>query len=49
MFGLTICLCIDILMDGSKPIRRPVLKQVLHKFATIPEESEASVLTSASR
>lgn len=30
----------------AKPIRRPALKQVLQKFATIPEESEtASVLT----
>jgi osomolarity two-component system sensor histidine kinase SLN1 len=39
--------CMDCGMDMfmSKPIRRPVLKQVLHKFATIPEESE----TSASR
>lgn len=25
---------------GSKPIRRPALKQVLNKFATIPEELE---------
>ncbi|KAF3392842.1 Two-component system protein B [Penicillium rolfsii] len=36
--------CMDSGMDMfmSKPIRRPVLKQVLHKFATIPEESETS-------
>ncbi|KAJ5175769.1 Two-component system protein B [Penicillium canariense] len=34
--------CMDCGMDMfmSKPIRRPVLKQVLHKFATIPEEAE---------
>jgi osomolarity two-component system sensor histidine kinase SLN1 len=29
----------------SKPIRRPALKQVLLKFATIPEEPETSSLT----
>ncbi len=29
----------------SKPIRRPALKQVLRKFATIPEESEPGSLT----
>lgn len=29
----------------SKPIRRPALKQVLLKFATIPEESETGSLT----
>lgn len=29
----------------SKPIRRPALKQVLEKFATIPEEPETSSLT----
>ena len=29
----------------SKPIRRPALKQVLKKFATIPEETETSSLT----
>ncbi|ESZ91107.1 histidine kinase-group VI protein [Sclerotinia borealis F-4128] len=29
----------------SKPIRRPALKQVLKKFATIPEETEDSPLT----
>ncbi|KAJ5485503.1 Two-component system protein B [Penicillium diatomitis] len=36
--------CIDSGMDMfmSKPLRRPVLKQVLHKFATIPEESESN-------
>jgi osomolarity two-component system sensor histidine kinase SLN1 len=28
----------------SKPIRRPALQQVLQKFATIPEESEAGSL-----
>ncbi|KAB8227238.1 Histidine kinase [Aspergillus alliaceus] len=34
--------CMDSGMDMfiSKPIRRPVLKQVLNKFATIPEEPE---------
>lgn len=40
--------CIDSGMDEflAKPIRRPALKQVLKKFATIPEEPEtASVLT----
>jgi osomolarity two-component system sensor histidine kinase SLN1 len=26
----------------SKPIRRPALKQVLQRFATIPEEAETS-------
>ena len=30
---------------NSKPIRRPALKQVLKKFATIPEETETSSLT----
>ncbi|KAE8153564.1 hypothetical protein BDV25DRAFT_149091 [Aspergillus avenaceus] len=36
--------CMESGMDMfiSKPIRRPVLKQVLNKFATIPEESENS-------
>lgn len=36
--------CIDSGMDEflSKPIRRPALKQVLKRFATIPEENEAS-------
>ncbi|KAE8381986.1 hypothetical protein BDV26DRAFT_288961 [Aspergillus bertholletiae] len=36
--------CMDSGMDMfiSKPIRRPVLKQVLSKFATIPEESDGS-------
>jgi osomolarity two-component system sensor histidine kinase SLN1 len=29
----------------SKPIRRPALKQVLRKFAPIPEESEPGNLT----
>jgi osomolarity two-component system sensor histidine kinase SLN1 len=29
----------------SKPIRRPALKQVLRKFATIPEEPETASLT----
>lgn len=40
--------CMDSGMDEflSKPIRRPALKQVLKKFATIPEEPEtASILT----
>lgn len=40
--------CMESGMDEflSKPIRRPALKQVLKKFATIPEEPEtASVLT----
>lgn len=27
-------------LNDSKPIRRPALKQVLNKFATIPEELE---------
>ncbi|CAG8951435.1 hypothetical protein HYFRA_00007351 [Hymenoscyphus fraxineus] len=36
--------CYDSGMDHflSKPIRRPALKQVLQKFATIPEEAENS-------
>ena len=36
--------CIDSGMDEflSKPIRRPALKQVLKRFATIPEETEAA-------
>jgi osomolarity two-component system, sensor histidine kinase SLN1 len=40
--------CINSGMDEflAKPIRRPALKQVLKKFATIPEEPEtASVIT----
>lgn len=39
--------CMESGMDEflSKPIRRPALKQVLKKFATIPEEPEVSSLT----
>ncbi|KAJ9156133.1 Two-component system protein B [Pleurostoma richardsiae] len=39
--------CMESGMDEflSKPIRRPALKQVLQKFATIPEEPETSSLT----
>lgn len=39
--------CYDSGMDHflSKPIRRPALKQVLKKFATIPEETETSSVT----
>lgn len=39
--------CMDSGMDMflSKPIRRPALKQVLQKFATIPEESEPGTLS----
>ncbi|KAJ8062398.1 hypothetical protein OCU04_008939 [Sclerotinia nivalis] len=39
--------CYESGMDHflSKPIRRPALKQVLKKFATIPEETEDSSLT----
>jgi len=39
--------CYDSGMDHflSKPIRRPALKQVLRKFATIPEETETSSIT----
>lgn len=39
--------CIESGMDEflSKPIRRPALKQVLKKFATIPEEPETASLT----
>ncbi|PQE25483.1 Hsp90 protein [Rutstroemia sp. NJR-2017a BBW] len=39
--------CYESGMDHflSKPIRRPALKQVLKKFATIPEENETSSLT----
>src|SRR5271168_1001254 len=42
--------CYDSGMDMflSKPIRRPALKQVLKKFATIPEETETSSLTGRS-
>lgn len=43
--------CMDSGMNEflAKPIRRPALKQVLQKFATIPEEPEtASVLTKKS-
>jgi osomolarity two-component system sensor histidine kinase SLN1 len=36
--------CMESGMDEflSKPIRRPALKNVLTKFATIPEESEVA-------
>jgi osomolarity two-component system sensor histidine kinase SLN1 len=39
--------CMDSGMDEflAKPIRRPALKQVLKKFATIPEEPETTELT----
>ncbi|TQN74895.1 Two-component system protein B [Colletotrichum shisoi] len=39
--------CMESGMDEflSKPIRRPALKQVLKKFATIPEEPETTSLT----
>jgi osomolarity two-component system sensor histidine kinase SLN1 len=39
--------CMESGMDEflSKPIRRPALKQVLRKFATIPEEPETASLT----
>lgn len=39
--------CMESGMDEflSKPIRRPALKQVLQKFATIPEEPETTSLT----
>jgi len=39
--------CIESGMDEflAKPIRRPALKQVLKKFATIPEEPETASLT----
>jgi osomolarity two-component system sensor histidine kinase SLN1 len=39
--------CMDSGMDMflSKPIRRPALKQVLQKFATIPEEPESGTLS----
>ena len=39
--------CMESGMDEflSKPIRRPALKKVLAKFATIPEEPETSSLT----
>ncbi|CAI4215121.1 unnamed protein product [Parascedosporium putredinis] len=39
--------CMESGMDEflSKPIRRPALKQVLRKFATIPEEPETTVTT----
>jgi osomolarity two-component system sensor histidine kinase SLN1 len=32
----------------SKPIKRPALKQVLQKFATIPEETDVSSVTGTS-
>jgi osomolarity two-component system sensor histidine kinase SLN1 len=38
----------DLKLSYSKPIRRPALKQVLKKFATIPEETETSSLTNKS-
>ncbi|ROT41114.1 osmosensing histidine protein kinase SLN1 [Sodiomyces alkalinus F11] len=40
--------CMESGMDEflSKPIRRPALKQVLMKFATIPEEPESTINTS---
>jgi osomolarity two-component system, sensor histidine kinase SLN1 len=44
--------CMDSGMDEflSKPIRRPALKRVLKKFATIPEEPElASVKTTSEK
>jgi len=34
--------CSEANNDRSKPIRRPALKQVLKKFAPIPEEAEGS-------
>ncbi|SPN97301.1 related to protein histidine kinase [Cephalotrichum gorgonifer] len=39
--------CMESGMDEflSKPIRRPALKQVLQKFATIPEEPESAATT----
>ncbi|KXJ90967.1 putative histidine kinase SlnCl1 [Microdochium bolleyi] len=42
--------CIESGMDEflAKPIRRPALKQVLKKFATIPEEPETASLTKKS-
>ena len=42
--------CLDSGMDMflSKPIRRRALKQVLQKFATIPEEGEISPTTTDS-
>ena len=42
--------CMESGMDEflSKPIRRPALKQVLKKFATIPEEPETASLTKKS-
>ncbi|KAH6722099.1 histidine kinase-group VI protein [Leptodontidium sp. MPI-SDFR-AT-0119] len=42
--------CYDSGMDMflSKPIRRPALKQVLKKFATIPEETETASVTNKS-
>lgn len=42
--------CIDSGMDEflAKPIRRPALKQVLKKFATIPEEPETASLRNLS-
>lgn len=41
--------CIESGMDEflSKPIRRPALKEVLHRFATIYEEPESAVVTPA--
>lgn len=36
---------LTLLTWGSKPIRRPALKQVLKKFATIPEETEEPSLS----
>lgn len=41
--------CMESGMDEflSKPIRRPALKQVLQKFATIPEEPETPSTTTS--
>jgi osomolarity two-component system sensor histidine kinase SLN1 len=41
------CLASGMDMFLSKPIRRPALKQVLQRFATIPEENEASPVATA--
>ncbi|KAL2190665.1 hypothetical protein L209DRAFT_738888 [Thermothelomyces heterothallicus CBS 203.75] len=43
--------CMESVMNEflSKPIRRPALKKVLAKFATIPEEPETSSLTRKTR
>lgn len=43
------CLASGMDMFLSKPIRRPALKQVLKRFATIPEENETSSVSNTNK